>query len=97
MIDKLIITFLFVILFVCVIWQMRKYEIAAKKKQRQKQLEIPMRIILSESDFKNLVEGRTIVIDNAALVALSDIGYNKMGEILTQAWADSKLKNGQKD
>lgn len=42
------------------------------------------RVSLSEEDFKNLVNGRVVTIDNVQ-IALQDIGYDRMQEILDEA------------
>lgn len=42
------------------------------------------RVSLSDEDFKNLVNGRVVTIDNVQ-IALQDIGYDRMQEILDEA------------
>lgn len=42
------------------------------------------RISLTEEDFKNLVNGRIVTVDNVQ-IALQDIGYDRMQEILDDA------------
>ncbi len=42
------------------------------------------RVSLSDEDFKNLVNGRVVTINNVQ-IALQDIGYDRMQEILDEA------------
>lgn len=49
------------------------------------------RTVLTAKDYKELVSGN-IINKEGIDICLADIGWDKMGEILTQAWADQRLQ-----
>src|ERR1700748_1027986 len=51
----------------------------------------PYRIVITEKQFKSLVEGKE-TYNGPDRMILEEIGFEKMGEIITQAWADNALK-----